>query len=189
MANAGFQNYRPRQTFWYIETNVVLRRPPTPISKLLFEPYLLHYMYWSLANSYLLYITSSGPCPTVTSPISHVLNPALPIYPYITSTGPYPTVASTISQKMDPFLQLPSPYHKYLFLVDRFISYITNTGTCHTVTSPISQVLVPILQVHPLYHKYCSLSYSFLPHITSTGPRPTGTGYCPIAIHRKSHVL
>ena len=43
MANAGFQNYRPRQTFWYIETNVVLRRPPTPISKLLFEPYLLHY--------------------------------------------------------------------------------------------------------------------------------------------------
>ena len=44
MANAGFQNYRPRRTFWYIETNVVLRRPPTPISKLLFEPYLLHYI-------------------------------------------------------------------------------------------------------------------------------------------------
>ena len=42
MANAGFQNYRPRRTFWYIETNVVLHRPPTPISKLLFEPYLLH---------------------------------------------------------------------------------------------------------------------------------------------------
>ena len=45
MANAGFQNYRPRRTFWYIETNVVLRRPPTPISKLLFEPYLLHYLF------------------------------------------------------------------------------------------------------------------------------------------------
>ena len=44
VANAGFQNYRPRRTFWYIETNVVLRRPPTPISKLLFEPYLLHYL-------------------------------------------------------------------------------------------------------------------------------------------------
>ena len=43
VANAGFQNYRARRTFWYIETNVVLRRPPTPISKLLFEPYLLHY--------------------------------------------------------------------------------------------------------------------------------------------------
>ena len=46
VANAGFQNYRPRRAFWYIETNVVLRRPPTPISKLLFEPYLLHYFYW-----------------------------------------------------------------------------------------------------------------------------------------------
>ena len=43
VANARFQNYRARRTFWYIETNVVLRRPPTPISKLLFEPYLLHY--------------------------------------------------------------------------------------------------------------------------------------------------
>ena len=41
VANAGFQNYRPRRTFWYIETNVVLRRPPTPISKLPFGPYLL----------------------------------------------------------------------------------------------------------------------------------------------------
>ena len=47
MANAGFQNYRPIRTFWYIETNVVLRRPPTPISKLLFEPYLLHYLAYS----------------------------------------------------------------------------------------------------------------------------------------------
>ena len=43
MANAGFLNYRPRQTFWYIVTNVVLRRPPTRISKRLFHSYLLHY--------------------------------------------------------------------------------------------------------------------------------------------------
>ena len=50
MANAGFQNYRLRRTFWYIETNVVLRRPPTPISKLLFEPHLLHYIDASQKN-------------------------------------------------------------------------------------------------------------------------------------------
>ena len=49
VANAGFQNYRARRTFWYIETNVVLRRPPTPISKLLFEPYLLHQYQFSIS--------------------------------------------------------------------------------------------------------------------------------------------
>ena len=42
VANAGFLNYRPRRTFWYIVTNVVLRRPPTRISNRLFQSYLLH---------------------------------------------------------------------------------------------------------------------------------------------------
>ena len=42
VANAGFVNYRPRRTFWYIVTNLVLRRPPTRISKRLFHSYLLH---------------------------------------------------------------------------------------------------------------------------------------------------
>ena len=44
VANAGFLNHRPRRTFWYIVTNVVLRRPPTRISKRLFHSYLLLYI-------------------------------------------------------------------------------------------------------------------------------------------------
>ena len=40
--NVGFLNYRPRRTFRYIVTNVVLRRPPTRISKRRFHSYLLH---------------------------------------------------------------------------------------------------------------------------------------------------
>ena len=42
LANVGFLIYRPRRTFWYIVTDVVLRRPPTRISKRLFHSYLLH---------------------------------------------------------------------------------------------------------------------------------------------------
>ena len=177
---------------------------------------LLYHKSWSLSKSYLHHITSSGPCPTVTSPI--------------TNTGPCPTVTSHISHVLVSAQQLPplyhkywtlsfsylpcitssilqvlntSIYHKYLSLVDRFIPYITNTGTCHTVTSPISQVLAPILQVHPLYHKYCSLSYSYLTYITSTGFCPTVSSpisqvlvltlpvyslYHNTDIYRKSHV-
>ena len=44
VANAGFLNYRPRRTFWYIVTNEVLRRPPTRISNRRFQSYLLHYI-------------------------------------------------------------------------------------------------------------------------------------------------
>ena len=42
VANAWFENYRPRRTVWYIITNVVLRRPLTPISRPLLQSYLLH---------------------------------------------------------------------------------------------------------------------------------------------------
>ena len=42
LANVRFLNYRPRRTFWYKVTNVVLRTLPTRISKRLFHSYLLH---------------------------------------------------------------------------------------------------------------------------------------------------
>ena len=90
--------------------------------------------------------------PCITSSISQVLN------------------ISPISQVLGPIQQLPSLYHKYMYLslVDRFILYIT--------------ILELVIQLPPLYHKYwpqsyryiyCSLSYSYLTYITSTGFCPT----------------
>ena len=43
VANTWFENYRPKQTFWYKITNVVLRRQLTPICRPLMQSYLLHY--------------------------------------------------------------------------------------------------------------------------------------------------
>ena len=165
----------------------VLQLPP-PISQVLVSVL----QYWSevlvLSNSYPHFITSTGPCPKITSPISQVLAGS--------------TVTSTISQELDPVLKLPPLYHKYQSLSYRYLPCITRTGHCPTAkptislvlypnlpvpplyhkhcpcptdTSPLSQALVPVLQIPPLYHKLWSLSYKYLPFITSSGPCPTDT--------------
>ena len=145
--------------------------------------------YWTMSYSYLLYITSTGPCPTVTSPISKVMDLSYSYHPYITSTGPCRKGASPISQVLDPVLQLQplykknqdhdlpvhSLYHKYWTMPYRYNPHIISNGPCPTVTSSISQVLVPVLPVYPLYHKYWTLSHLYFHFITSTGRCPTGT--------------
>ena len=107
----------------------VLQLPPPPI----------YHKYWSLSNSYLHFITSTGPCPKIIFPISQVLACS--------------TVTSTISQELDPVLKLPPLYHKYQSLSYRYLPIITSSGPCPTDTSPLSQALVPVLQIPPLYHK------------------------------------
>ena len=115
-----------------------------------------YHKYWSLSNGYLHYITKTGPCHKITSPISEVMVPV---------------------QQLPPLyhvLKLPPLYHKYWSLSNSYLHHITSTGPCPKITSPLSQVLVPVQQLPPLYiyHKYWNLSYSYLPYITSNGPLP-----------------
>ena len=117
-------------------------------------------MYLYLSYCYVLYIKSTGACPTVTYPISQVRDPILPMIPLylkywtlpyryipcITSTG---LLSSSAPTSTGPFLQLPPQYHIYWTLSDRFNPFITRSGHCPTGTSPIAEILEPVLRKRP----------------------------------------
>ena len=89
-----------------------------PISQVLvhvLSVYPLCHKYWTLPLRYFPYITSTGPCPTVTYLNHRYMYWTLShsYLPYITRTGPYPTATSPISQVLVPVLQLSPIYHKY----------------------------------------------------------------------------
>ena len=127
---------------------------------------------------YLPYLTITGPCPISTSPlspISQVQDPVLQLPQYITSTRPFNILKSPISQLLNSALPVSALYHTYWAMSCRFIPCITSTRTCPTgINFPISQVLDPVLPLRPLYHKYWHSSKRYIPYITGTVPCPTG---------------
>ena len=149
-------------------------------------------MYWSLSYRFIpyitsigpfhtvtfQYITSTGPCPTGTSPLSQVLVPVLTAHPLNPTTDPCPTDTPPMSQVLVPILPFSALFHKYWLLSYRYIPYITILApvlTAHplntkllapvlpTDTFYMSHVLASILSLHPLYHKYWSMSYQYIP--------------------------
>ena len=90
-----------------------------------------------------------------------------------------PILTTRISQVLDPAVPVYPVYHKYWSLSYRFIPYITSTGPCSNCTSPKSKLLAPALSIHPICHMYLSLSYRYIPNITSTGPCPTSISRKP----------
>ena len=173
-------------------------------------------MYWSLSYRFIPYITSicpfptvtfhyitsTGPCPTGTSPLSQVLVPVLTAHPLNPTTDPCPTDTPPMSQVLFPILPFSTLFHKYWLLSYRYIPYITilapvltahplntkllapvlpihSTCTCLylIVTSSLSQVLVHVLPVYPL-----NLSCRYIPYMSSTDP-------CPIVTSTISQVL
>ena len=185
--------------------DTILQEPPfykpctTGLSRIsqLLDPVLqLHpqyHKYRTLSYSYLPYITRTGPFPTITSPISQILDPDL-YHKYWSCS----TAISTLSQVLVPFRPLLPLYHKYWFLSYRYVHYITRSyryipyitstlilhyitsaGPCPIVTSTISHVMIPVSPVHPLFQEYRTLPYRYLPYITNTGPCATDICHIP----------